>query len=122
MPPAAPLAVHRLELHPPAKAAALAYIDGSGPRPAREARATIFIGTPPALGRTEQSVVQVRVGPLQDGAVPTYAEVIAQPELPYIMRPVDDREYAAFEVVRCCVQEDLGGIWREGTPGCALEG
>lgn len=44
--------VHSMELNIPAKSAALAHIDGPAAQPAREARVSIVLGSPPLDGLT----------------------------------------------------------------------
>jgi hypothetical protein len=81
--------LYSLDLHPPAKSAALAYIDGAtSVRPPREARVTVIFGNATTHAR---EIIEFSVGPLP---APTAYTRIVQPTIPWNMRPVDSAEYA----------------------------
>ncbi|XP_050012442.1 amine oxidase [copper-containing] 3 [Alexandromys fortis] len=81
--------VFSVELQLPAKAAALAHLDGGGPPPAREALAIIFFGAQP-----QPNVTELVVGPLPH---PSYMRDVTVERhggpVPYYRRPVLAREY-----------------------------
>ncbi|XP_004633857.1 membrane primary amine oxidase-like [Octodon degus] len=85
--------VYSVELQLPPKAAALAYLDGGGPPPAREALAIVHFGA-----QAQPNVSELVVGPLPQ---PSYLRDVTVERyggpLPYYRRPVLPREYQAID-------------------------
>ncbi|KAM6174662.1 LOW QUALITY PROTEIN: amine oxidase [copper-containing] 3-like [Erethizon dorsatum] len=111
--------VYSVELQLPPKAAALAHLDGGGPRPTREALAIVFFGA-----QAQPNVSELVVGPLPR---PSYLRDVTVERyggpLPYHRRPVLAREYqdidhmifdqelpqAAGLLHHCCFYTPQGG-------------
>lgn len=80
--------LHSLDLVPPPKAAALAYLDGSSPAPGRYARAIVVRGS-------QGDVMEYQVGPLAGGGANATVVPLRQPgEIPFAKRPGDPAEFA----------------------------
>ncbi|XP_025969344.2 amine oxidase [copper-containing] 3-like [Dromaius novaehollandiae] len=87
--------ISSVDVQVPAKAEVLRFLDGGGPRPAREALAVLYLGNQP-----DPNITEYVVGPLP---TPTYHwDVTVQKyggKVPYHRRPVTAKEYADIDAL-----------------------
>ncbi|KAI7844054.1 hypothetical protein COHA_002198 [Chlorella ohadii] len=88
--------IHKIIHLQPKKKEALAWLDGTGPMPARFAKVIVIRGA-----SQPRDVMEYQVGPLCNGQVCNYAGILAltaDGQIPYVKRPEDSTEYNNMDV------------------------
>ncbi|XP_012937905.1 putative amine oxidase [copper-containing] [Aplysia californica] len=102
--------VHLVELLPPKKKDVLSYLDGTGPRPPRMARAFVFRGN-----HSDPIIEEYVVGPLPNPTTINLVETTSRKtRVPYSMRPFSSYEFkAVYKSVLPGVLKKAGKLLKE---------